>query len=422
MNNIFNLFVAVFSLKIAYEYLSIFFEYKKGIASYLTWGLYYIWQGVLVFLAHLSWEVNLLFTIFLVFLVALFSYYGRIVSKIIFVLMYNVLWMLSELLIGYIYMVLDISIYEEVEVGSLISKLFLWGIVCSIKYFLPHSSLVNMKKYDIVLIIIPIGSIIILNNIFSVSKWINSDTWIINSLISTGILLIINVVAFERCKKSFEEWELKQKNIFYKNQLDLFNNSIQDKQKMFLEMRRVRHDLKHHLIYLIQLIEHGETNKALDYMETLVDETITKEICNTENIVIDSLINSKNTLAEKNQIDFKFDIKVPINMPFDMADISVLLGNILDNAIESCLNCKISKRRIELSIRFEGANLLIKMENTLDKDKIRRVKGKFISTKTNAENHGLGLYSVERIVEKYHGYLECNNNDEIFLQKIILFG
>lgn len=62
------------------------------------------------------------------------------------------------------------------------------------------------------------------------------------------------------------------------------------------------------------------------------------------------------------------------------------------------------------------------MENTLDKDKIRRVKGKFISTKTNAENHGLGLYSVERIVEKYHGYLECNNNDEIFLQKIILFG
>ena len=121
---------------------------------------------------------------------------------------------------------------------------------------------------------------------------------------------------------------------------------------MFLDMRRVRHDLKHHLIYLIQLIEHGETNKALDYMETLVDETITKEICNTENIVIDSLINSKNTLAEKNQIDFKFDIKVPINMLFDMADISVLLGNILDNAIESCLNCKISKRRIELINTF----------------------------------------------------------------------
>lgn len=422
MNIIFNLFVAVFSLKITYEYLNIFFELRKEKWIYLIWLLYYFWQGFLFFELDITEFTKLLITIILVLCVALISYNGKIFSKIVFVIMYNVIWMLSELIVGYIYMFLGSDINEMIGIGSLISKIFLWGIINCIKIFLPHQNLISVKQFDVMLIIIPIGSIIILNNIFSVSHYINSERWKLYSLISAGFLLAINIVAFEGCKKSFKEWELKQKNIYYENQLKIFNNSILDKQKMFLEMRSLRHDLKHHLIYLTKLIEYNKVNEALSYMEKLIDESIGKRICNSENFIIDSLINYKNKIAEENNIIFEFDIKVPVNLPFDMADISVLLGNILDNAIESCLNCGVMNRRIYLKIGFDGFNMFIRLENSLNQNKIKKVKGKFVTTKLNSENHGLGLYSVEKIVEKYHGYLEYGAKEQQFSQKIILYS
>lgn len=422
MNTIFNLFVAVFSLKITYEYLNIFFEIRKEKWIYLIWLLYYFWQGFLFFELNIEELPKLLITIILVLCVALFSYKGKLTSKIVLVIMYNVIWMLSELIIGYIYMFLGNDINELIGIGSLISKLFLWGIVNFIKILLPHQNLMSIKHFDIMLIIIPIASIIILNNIFAVSHYIYSEQWKLDSLISTGFLLFINIVAFDGCKKSFKEYELKQKNIYYENQLKIFNNSILDKQDMFLEMRRLKHDLKHHLIYLTKLIEQNQCDEALSYMEKLIDESIEKNVCNSENFIIDSLVNYKNKIAEENSIIFDFDIKVPINLPFDIADLSVLLGNILDNAIESCLNCESSNRRIYLNIRFDGFNMFIRLENSLNKNKIKKVKGKFVTTKLNTENHGLGLYSVEKIVEKYHGYLECKDKEQEFVQKIILYS
>ena len=99
----------------------------------------------------------------------MFSYNGKVFSKIVLVIMYNVIWMLSELIIGYIYMFLGSNISEMIGIGSLISKLFLWGIINAIKIFLPRQNLIDIKQFDIMLIIIPIGSIIVLNSIFSVS-------------------------------------------------------------------------------------------------------------------------------------------------------------------------------------------------------------------------------------------------------------
>lgn len=422
MNTIFDLFVAVFSLKITYEYLNIFFEIKRKKWIYLIWLVYYLWQGILFFRLDLPEFSKLLITIILVFFIAVFSYNGKVFSKIVLVIMYNVIWMLSELIIGYIYMFLGSNISEMIGIGSLISKLFLWGIINAIKIFLPRQNLIDIKQFDIMLIIIPIGSIIVLNSIFSVSHYIDSEQWKFDSLVSTGVLLLINVIAFDGYKKSCKEWELKQKSIFYENQLKIFNNSISDKQKMFLEMRRLRHDLKHHLIYLLKLIEHGENNEALLYVEKLIDESIGKEKCNSENFIIDSLVNYKNKIATNNSIVFDFDIKVPINLPFEMADISVLLGNVLDNAIESCLNCECNRRKIYLKIRFDGENMFISLENSLNQNKIKKVNGKFVTTKINSANHGLGLYSIEKIVEKYHGYLLCESKEQHFFQKIILYS
>lgn len=103
MNTIFDLFVAVFSLKITYEYLNIFFEIKRKKWIYLIWLVYYLWQGILFFRLDLPEFSKLLITIILVFFIAVFSYNGKVFSKIVLVIMYNVIWMLSELIIGYIY-------------------------------------------------------------------------------------------------------------------------------------------------------------------------------------------------------------------------------------------------------------------------------------------------------------------------------
>ena len=73
----------------------------------------------------------------------LFSYNGKVFSKIVLVIMYNVIWMLSELIIGYIYMFLGSNISEMIGIGSLISKTFFVGDYKCNQNILPRQNLIE---------------------------------------------------------------------------------------------------------------------------------------------------------------------------------------------------------------------------------------------------------------------------------------
>lgn len=148
----------------------------------------------------------------------------------------------------------------------------------------------------------------------------------------------------------------------------------------------------------------------------------TKTVTNSGNIVIDSLIGYWCIVAREQGIDFSVNLTIPMKMPFRGADICLILGNLLENAVEAAQKVE-EEKYIRLRMKYDKNNLLIYVENnykgTLIKTREKRLK----STKPNAGNHGVGLPSVYRTVAKYHGLVVIEDSEpNRFLIKVVLYG
>lgn len=107
-------------------------------------------------------------------------------------------------------------------------------------------------------------------------------------------------------------------------------------------------------------------------------------------------------------------------MPFENGDISILLGNILDNAFDASIQLPVQKRQVELSIRFDNNTLIIVLKNQYNGKLVKDKNGKIATTKGDAQNHGIGLKSVIRIADKYHGSVVIDGSDYMFIIKVLL--
>lgn len=292
------------------------------------------------------------------------------------------------------------------------------------KYFLSAIETVRSVpvyyRYSILLLLIPIGSMYVVYNLFILSGTSKDQMHI--SLIGLGIMLLINVIIFRVILKLSEESELRRENTVYAQQLELCNNHMTEKESVMLEFRNARHDMKHHFIVMMKMIEMKEFSDLSEYLSKLIQENKYEKlgVSRTDNIVIDALINAKYIYAEKNGIHFDIQINVPIQLPFENADISILLGNILDNAFEASIQLPVNKRNVELIMRLDNNMLIVVSKNQYCGILIKDKNGRLATTKGDAQNHGIGLKSVYRITNKYHGSVVIDDSDNMFIIKILL--
>ena len=141
-------------------------------------------------------------------------------------------------------------------------------------------------------------------------------------------------------------------------------------------------------------------------------------ISKTDNIIVDALVNSKYTLAKRRGIDFIIELNIPRELPFENADLSIVLGNILDNALEA----NSSEGKIFLSMKYEKSILFIFLKNTYDRPINRHKDGEIVTNKADASNHGIGLKSVRKITEKYYGASIIEIDEKEFVMKISMIA
>lgn len=133
---------------------------------------------------------------------------------------------------------------------------------------------------------------------------------------------------------------------------------------------------------------------------------------------MDSIINSKLHSVDELSISVNTDILVPKKMNIDSVDLAVLLGNLLDNAIEGCLTVE-NHRFIDLKLHFENNQLKLKVSNPFD-GTVKKQGDRILSRKEDKEMHGYGLTSIQRIVDKYQGFKQIEYTDEVFTMTMIL--
>ena len=122
--------------------------------------------------------------------------------------------------------------------------------------------------------------------------------------------------------------------------------------------------------------------------------------------------------ARDNNIDFEVHASLPENLEVSDNDLSVLLGNLIENAVDACIAQQDINKKISIKIRYNGSNLFFMVDNTYEGSVIQNRHGQYISTKSNGS--GLGLISVKNIVDRYEGSITINHDHQIFCVSIML--
>ena len=133
------------------------------------------------------------------------------------------------------------------------------------------------------------------------------------------------------------------------------------------------------------------------------------------------MVSEKKGEAENKNIEFKINIEPTADMTFlDDIDKIGILGNLLDNAMEAAGKCRDNKK-VALDIYTSNNNhfIVLNIQNTSETAPVKKGT-KFISTKKDQENHGIGLEYVKGVVAKYQGFLNIKYEDGIYYARVII--
>lgn len=379
-------------------------------------GTEYITQPFLLLILEIA--TSLFFCILL--------YYGSIIKKIVCVVIINLLGMISEVVVGLVFIFLDIRYTQYQIAGSLISKLVLLTILRVLKA-LKHSSLKRKIpfSYWCMLFSIPMGSIFILNTLFMLCERSDDKNAAVFCLISSGIILVLNFMIFKIYEELAEKLELKKQQAIFDKEIELCKEQLQEREVANLNIRKLKHDIENHLMCIREYVVRKEFEGAIDYIDDILNgENYLKnnsEI-NTGNIVVDTLLNYKKSVMEKSDIKLNLRIEIPQKLRFNDADICVILGNCLDNSIEAvCKFDDVSKREVNVDLVYRKKGLLIRISNPFSGDIKKDTNGNMVTTKADKENHGMGLCSVKNAVSKYNGAMNISTDNSMFKVQILLY-
>ena len=192
---------------------------------------------------------------------------------------------------------------------------------------------------------------------------------------------------------------------------------IQQKQEL---QKQFQHDLKNRLQVLNEIADSGNLPELKKYLAEMAEKHRGHEVfSNTGNLIIDSIINSKLQDALEIGIEVEASVILPVTIEINSDDMVVILGNLLDNAIEACQRMTSSKY-IKLFIKYEEGCLIICIKNTFDQI-INKNGENFITRKEDSGLHGLGIKSVKSTIEKYSGLMEIASQGSEFAVDIILY-
>lgn len=408
------------------EYLGTFLEKKKiGRLSKVRWGIFFIWQvySILDIIKLPDYDI-LIISVFAVFLVSL-NYEGRIFKKIVFTVVYNSIWMLIEILLVFIFIAVGFDYAAQGLLGSLISKVILLLLVESLKRFFSNQNIKDLPhSYNMILVLIPLGSMFVVYTSFLMSANCYKSSHVYWSFTALIIMFLINALIFTIYLRLSEDLELRQKNVVYKQEIDLYSKHIEEKENAMLEFRRARHDMKNQLIYLLERCEKKEYNELEQFLEQLIEKAPydSMAIAQTDNLVVDALVNYKYTVAKRFGIEFTVKFDIPMRLPFENADMCIILGNALDNALEANIRTNIKQRYIKLNMRMDIHNLAIVVENSFNGQINTDKRGKILTVKANKIDHGFGLDSIQEAVNKYHGFMKTSYTENVFVLEIVLYS
>lgn len=188
-------------------------------------------------------------------------------------------------------------------------------------------------------------------------------------------------------------------------------------QGIYKEMRGYKHDFHNHLQTLKGQLEAGEIQRALDYIDQLDTQLMNVDtLLKTGNISLDAILSAKLAQAKAVGIAVTVKANVPDHLLLSDLELSIVAGNLLDNAIEACLSAE-GERFIRLYIGMKGTMLYFSMLNSAGR---KEEKKGTLFTSHKQGLHGFGLRRAEAILTGHGGWCKYNSEDGAFTSEFLV--
>jgi two-component system, LytTR family, sensor histidine kinase AgrC len=414
------LLTAIFGTYILYRFMAVFFDTKRTSARFEL--LSYIAYFIVINCIYLIFNIPIITmtSSLIVFFLLTLNYEATIKRRILStVLIYLILFSVETIVVllsGYF----NTQIYSTNNYSSVTGIIF-----CTIlTYFavLILNNFKNIKKgesvpnsYWFCIFLIPAASLYIILMLLN-ARGLTA----IQVLTGLVLIFLINFVTFHiydvivaALSEKMQSMLVLEQNKYYDKQLEMIKTSLQ-------ATSTIRHDLKNHMFSIRSLVESGDTKETLKYISEITEDISTrKDRSATGNTVIDSIINFKLQEAEQIGIKTNLDLKIPEKLDIPSFDMTVILGNLLDNAIKA-VNRVNENPFINLKIKYDKGRLIIETDNPYAGE-IKEEKGKILTTNKDKENHGIGLESIKKVIQKYDGIMNIEHSDNVFSISLLMY-
>lgn len=242
---------------------------------------------------------------------------------------------------------------------------------------------------------------------------VNGDTEIKAVSASFSLIVLIIIVVFIEMVL-LKNRAIQKENDFLMLRDEMIERKYQEVAQLIERNRELVHDINNHFIILNGYAETQDYEKIKLYLKKIGASLFGSNVeAWTGNKTLDMLLSQKKSVSEQKNIRFEIQSDHISQLPFSDNEICSLFGNLLDNALEACE--RMAGKECWISIKIEKQNQMIFIEilNSID-EKLGEKNGEWTSSKADKNNHGYGLKSVNRIVERYEGIISYQISDNIF--------
>ena len=396
----------------------------KFLSNILFWGAL---CSLIYFFAILLNDFFIIKEICVINIIALMA---RYYWKITYIRSYSLAIIFQSLVLfaDYVTATIDRSVLTyEPETGTgqalviLLSKTVLFLLVVLIRTLFKNQQLEYLEDIGwLKFLFFPMFTICIIAALISNSYFIENERqgqlfWML-AFGMTGLNIYLFYFIQDTAKR---ERMVQEKRIFEieaDNQLKLYESisaSVEEQQK-------ISHEYQNQLMCIQVLIQREEYKKLKEYIEEITGSVLQNlDYINTNNIIINAILNEKYKQAQEKGIAIVFKISDLTYISMKDQDVALLLSNLLNNAIEACQKCK-NKKIIKCKLVLENNNMIISVRNTYDGN-IRFVDGNYLTTKKqDTSKHGLGMKNMIQVIDNYGGIYSIRHTEKEFIFSIII--
>ena len=395
------------------EYFQIFFEkvnlYKKVIAGAVS---YIITTGC--YLGFHNSLINIISTIIGMFIIAA-VHEGTLKKKILHTVMCFGVSCAMDMLAGFALMEAPSS-SNYVLFSSFLSVVMFYAFVVILRNIYRKRNREEFSGQWAFLLLIVLMSICVAYVLLN-----DNEISRVTALTVIIVMIAVNLILYYFYTSMLDRYIFMQDNVLLREQIAIYESELRANVEQDRQVQALRHDMKHHIREIYSLADKNTDTDIIRYLDEMSDSMDNIEkVASTGNSVFDGILNyyAQKINQEMNNVNFSVILKIPTDLEISSFDMNVILGNLLDNAMENVSGEVGQELQIEAVLEYIEGLLRIEVVNTFagsiskDGDKILSHKG---------EGHGFGLSNVKKITEKYSGYMMTEHESNRFKVVVLLY-